>query len=103
MAIIKKFRKVQFSTKDDLYKKGIVDSFDILTIIEELEKRAKENNEIIPKDYIDYSFHSYTTQPLGTAHLKPEEILKFRDEAFTKYHNNPMFLKKNENKFENKI
>lgn len=62
-------------------------------------KQAKENNEIIPKDYIDYSFHSYTTQPLGTAHLKPEEILKFRDEAFTKYHNNPMFLKKIENKF----
>ena len=36
--IIKKFRKIQFSTKDDLYKKGIVDSFDILAIREELEK-----------------------------------------------------------------
>ena len=34
---IKKYRKVQFSNKEDLYKKGIVDSFDILNIIESLE------------------------------------------------------------------
>ena len=36
--IIKKFRKVPFSNKEDLYKKGIVDFFDILSIIENLEK-----------------------------------------------------------------
>ena len=35
--IIKKYRKVEFSYKDDLYKKGVVDSFDILNIIESLE------------------------------------------------------------------
>lgn len=35
--IIKKYRKVEFSYKDDLYKKGVVDSFDILNIIGSLE------------------------------------------------------------------
>lgn len=37
--VIKKFRKVQFLAKDDLYKNGLVDSFDILNIIEELDKK----------------------------------------------------------------
>ena len=35
--IIKKYTRVEFSSKEDLYKKGIVDSFDILNIIESLE------------------------------------------------------------------
>ena len=57
--IIKKFRKIQFSTKDDLYKKGIIDSFDILTIIEALEKKffiklnfAKDSNFTFSVSYI---------------------------------------------------
>ena len=37
--IIKKYRKVKFSINDDLYKKGIVDSFDILNIIDALENK----------------------------------------------------------------
>lgn len=65
----------------------------------QIYKKARENNEIIPQDYLDYSFHSYTTRPVGTDNLSPEEILKFRDDAFTKYHNNPIFLKKIEDKF----
>ena len=62
-------------------------------------KEAKKNDEFIPKDYLDYSFHSYTTRPLGTKHLTPAEVLKYRDEAFAKYHTNPLFLKKIENKY----
>ena len=37
--IIKKSCKINFLTKDDLYKKGIVDSFDILNILDELEDK----------------------------------------------------------------
>lgn len=57
--IIKKFRKVNFSLHDDLYKKGVVDSFDILNIIEELEKKFnlklnfdEEKNFIFSVNYI---------------------------------------------------
>ena len=37
--IIKKSCKVKFLEKDDLYKKGIIDSFDILNILDELENK----------------------------------------------------------------
>lgn len=37
--IIKKSCVAKFSEKDDLYKKGIVDSFDILNILDELENK----------------------------------------------------------------
>ena len=37
--IIKKSCKAKFLAKDDLYKKGIVDSFDILNILDELENK----------------------------------------------------------------
>jgi hypothetical protein len=48
----------------------------------------------MPEDYAGYSFHAYTTQPLPTDDLSPEKILKFRDDAYLKYHTNPKFLKK---------
>ena len=53
----------------------------------------------MPENYAGYSFHSYNTQPLPTEHLKPEEVLKFRDEAFDKYHTYIPFLKKIEKKY----
>ncbi len=65
----------------------------------EIYKKAREQNLNIPKDYLDFSFHSYTTTPLGTDNLTPAEVLKFRDEAFIKYHTNSNFLNKIEKKF----
>ncbi len=57
--IIKKYRKVEFSYKDDLYKKGVVDSFDILNIIESLENEfslklnfAKDRKFVFSVNYI---------------------------------------------------
>ena len=57
--IIKKYIKVKFSINDDLYKKGIVDSFDILNIIDALENKfslelnfAKDNKFIFSVNYI---------------------------------------------------
>ena len=60
--IIKRYRKIQFSTKDDLYKKGIVDSFDILTIIEELEKIGKLRDELSYKYFVNPRFESEIRQ-----------------------------------------
>ena len=65
----------------------------------EIYKESKSKNLSIPKDYLDFSFHSYTTIPLGTDYLTPAEVLKFRDEAFIKYHTNTKFLKKIKKKF----
>lgn len=64
-----------------------------------LFKDALNNNEILPKKYEDFSFLSYETSPLPTEFLKPEEILKFRDEAWYKYHLNDNFLQRIKNKF----
>ena len=57
--VILKYRKVKFATNDDLYKKGIVDSFDILNIIESLENKfslklnfSKDNKFIFSVNYI---------------------------------------------------
>ena len=36
---IRKFRKIKFKDDEDLYKKGIVDSFDIVNIISNLENK----------------------------------------------------------------
>ena len=65
----------------------------------QIYKEAKEQKKIIPENYLDFSFHSYTTRPLGTDFLSPEEILKFRDNAFLVYHKNKNFLHKIKNKF----
>lgn len=39
-----------------------------------------------------YSHHSYDFLPLPTKHLTPEEVLKFRDDAFHEYVGNPKYL-----------
>ena len=60
----------------------------------ELYSLAKKNNLELPNSYEGYSFHSYETLPLANENLTAAEILKFRDEAFLKYHKNPKFLDK---------
>ena len=65
----------------------------------QLYKNALLAGHKLPDDYAGYSFHAYNTQPLPTEHLTPEEILKFRDEAWIKYHTYEPFLEKVENKF----
>jgi len=64
-----------------------------------LYKQARQEQITLPSSYLGYSFHSEETLPLPTEHLKPQEVLKFRDEAFVTYHSNPDFLDKVENKF----
>ena len=62
-------------------------------------KDAVEAGFKLPEDYAGYSFHAYTTQPLPTDELTPEQILKFRDDAYLKYHTNPKFLEKVRNTY----
>ncbi len=65
----------------------------------QLYKEAIEKGQDVPKDYTEFSFHSYNTKPLATEYLLPAEILKFRDEAWTKYHTYPPFLQKVERRY----
>ena len=65
----------------------------------QLYKDAVDSGFKLPGDYAGYSFHAYTTQPLPTESLTPEEILKFRDEAYVKYHTHKPFLDKVEKKY----
>lgn len=64
-----------------------------------LYKDAIMNGTKLPTTYEGFSFHSYDTIPLPTAHLTPAEILEFRDNAFNIYHSNPHFLNRVKNKF----
>lgn len=61
--------------------------------------QAKERGWKLPDDYTGYSQHSYLTQPLPTKHLTADQVLAFRDEAWTAYHTNPKFLELLEKKF----
>jgi radical SAM superfamily enzyme YgiQ (UPF0313 family) len=51
-----------------------------------------EANHTLPPSWGAYSQHGYETTPLPTKHLSPREVLKFRDEAFVKYHGRPEYL-----------
>lgn len=65
----------------------------------QLYKEAFEKGEDLPQDYSEFSFHAYNTKPLPTEHLRPGEILSFRDEAWLQYHRYPPFLAKVEKKY----
>ena len=61
--------------------------------------QAKKNNIPLPTSYSGYSQHSYETLNLPSHSLTSAEILRFRDDAWMKYHTNPSYLKLLENKF----
>jgi radical SAM superfamily enzyme YgiQ (UPF0313 family) len=60
----------------------------------QLYKDVVGRDEKLPNTYAGYSFHAYDTQPMKTDELTPEQILKFRDEAYIKYHTYEPFLNK---------
>jgi anaerobic magnesium-protoporphyrin IX monomethyl ester cyclase len=67
----------------------------------QLYKNAVDAGIDLPEDYAGYSFHAYTTKPLPTKDLTPEEILEFRDKAYLIYHNDKKFLEKVKNTYGN--
>jgi len=60
---------------------------------------ARRNGWKLPETYAGYSQHSYYTHPLSNGVLTSEQILKFRDNAFTEYHSNPAYLRMLETKY----
>jgi len=53
----------------------------------------------VPDKWHDYAQHAYNFIPLPTNHLVPEQVLKFRDNFFHIYFENPDYLKMIEEKF----
>lgn len=60
---------------------------------------AKNNGWDLPENYEDWSFHSYGCLPLPTNHLSAKEVIKFRDNAWKIYFNNPKYHELIRNKF----
>ena len=65
----------------------------------QLYKDSLDKNIALPSSYEGYSFHSYETLPLPTETLSPKDVITLRDNAFTKYHTDKIFLKLIEKKF----
>ena len=57
----------------------------------------------LPEQWHGFSQHSYETLPLPTKHLSAKEVLKFRDDAFHKYFENPEYLKMVDRKFGSRV
>ena len=53
----------------------------------------------MPDTYQGYGFLSYEASPLATKHVSAAEVVRFRDMAWQRYHENPAFLNLIENKF----
>ncbi len=53
----------------------------------------------LPKEWHGFSQHSYETLPLPTKYISAREVLKFRDDAFHKYFENPIYLNMVEKEF----
>ena len=67
-----------------------------------LHLEAKKKAIRLPNTYSGYSQHSYDTQNLPSKKLSAAQILKFRDEAWLKYHTNENYLSLINKKFGNK-
>ncbi|NJM35227.1 MAG: radical SAM protein [Rhodomicrobium sp.] len=64
-----------------------------------MHTRAKAEGRPLPDSFAGYAFLSYDAQPLPNANLTSADILRFRDEAWQTYFNNPAYLALVERKF----
>ncbi len=60
---------------------------------------AKEKNWALPDSYEGFAFLSYECQPLPTNYITAAEVLKFRDDAWHTYFENPAYLDLVERRF----
>jgi radical SAM superfamily enzyme YgiQ (UPF0313 family) len=66
------------------------------------EIAIKEGWEL-PKEWHGFSQHSYETLPLPTKYISAKDVLKFRDDAFHKYFENPDYLNMVQQKFGSEV
>ncbi len=64
-----------------------------------LHVRAKKEGWQLPDTYQGYSFLSYEAAPMSTKYISAAEVVRFRDNAWQQYHENPAFLNVVGNKF----
>lgn len=60
---------------------------------------ARQNGWALPDSYAGYGFLSYESQPLPTRHCSAAEVLRFRDEAWSRYFTRKEYLALVERKF----
>ena len=65
----------------------------------QLYLRALEQGWPLPESWIGYSQHSVDSLPLPTKYLSAGDVLRFRDDAFQTYFNNPRYLEMITRKF----
>jgi radical SAM superfamily enzyme YgiQ (UPF0313 family) len=63
--------------------------------------RAKAEGWRLPETYQGYGFLSYDATPMATKYVSAENVVRFRDQAWQTYHENPAFLNLIERKFGN--
>jgi radical SAM superfamily enzyme YgiQ (UPF0313 family) len=60
---------------------------------------CKQNGWPLPDSYEAFAFLSYECQPMPTKHLTPEQVLRFRDEAWNTYFTHIPYLEMVERRF----
>lgn len=64
-----------------------------------LYTQAIANNVVLPAKWADYSQHAYGSVPLANEQLTASEIIRFRDQAFTRRFTSEAYLKLLDEKF----
>jgi radical SAM superfamily enzyme YgiQ (UPF0313 family) len=57
-----------------------------------LHLKAKEEAWALPDTYQGYGFLSYEATPMATKYVSAKDVVRFRDNAWHTYHQNPIFL-----------
>ena len=60
---------------------------------------AKAEGWHLPDTYQGYGFLSYEATPMATKFVSAADVVRFRDQAWQTYHENPNFLSLIENRF----
>ena len=64
-----------------------------------LYTQSKIEGKELPKTFSEFAFLSYDSKPMATKYLSSAEVIKFRDNAWSKYFTNPTYLDLVEKKF----